>query len=117
MAAEQAGLQVCAAHIRQSAFYGEAECRGKAASVRSDVEIFSRSERAALKQEVFRVYQDYVAEQCRRHPHLKEEELLFLCLDSSGMDGKAMAVCLGYPQTNAVYKMRRRVREKMQAGK
>ena len=107
------GLKQCAEKFLKTDICRYAIRLSEDKKIREDLPILKTSQREALKNEVWYIFKDYIEEMKKRYPRLKEEDLIFLCLEASELSYKAISICLGHPKTNAIYQTKKRISKKM----
>ncbi|MDO4186710.1 MAG: hypothetical protein Q4D30_09570 [Bacteroidales bacterium] len=103
------GLHICALAFLETPIYKYALTKGENIRASDDLPIFNLKERKALNSQIQQIYTDYIQEMQTQFPKLKEEELIYLCLESAKAEPKIIAICLGYPRINAIYKLKSRI--------
>ena len=63
-----------------------------------------------LREEVKTVYSSYISRLNEDYPNLKEDYLIYLCLERAGLTIPAIGICFAHSNVNAVYKMRKRIK-------
>ena len=77
------------------------------------VPLASYVQREEIQKKVLEAFADGIFALKTLHPKLNDRDLLLLCLQASGLNNRAMAYCLGYPDIHALYKHKERVRKKI----
>ena len=112
---QEQGLHICALAFFQTPIYKYALRKGENTRVSNNLPIFNQKEREALNSQIKQIYADYIQEMQTRFPKLKEDELIYLCLESAKTEPKIIAICLGYSRVNAIYKLKSRIYLKIEA--
>ena len=108
------GLKQCADRFLKTDICRYAIRLSEDTKIREDLPILNTSQRNTLKKEVLKIFKDYIEEMKKRYPRLKEDDLVFLCLEASEIPYKAISISLGHPKTNAIYQIKRRISKKME---
>lgn len=80
-----------------------------------DRKVLSNAGREELKSVLFDIHRDYISELKEKYPRLTEDDLLYLCLQQTGLDSLTIALCLGFTNTQPVNQRRYRLKEKMRS--
>lgn len=108
------GLKQCAEKFLKTDICRYAIRLSEDTKIRMDLPILNVVQRKTLRKEVSDIFKDYIEETKKRYPRLKEEDMIFLCLEASELSYKAISICLGHPKANAIYQIKRRISKKME---
>ena len=76
----------------------------------NELPILSHTKQEQLREDVKTIYASYISRLVAKYPELKEEHLIYLCLENAGLSLPAIGICFAHTNVNAVYKMRKRVK-------
>ena len=77
------------------------------------IKVLTQAEQIELRKTIFQIYEESVAELQEKFPKLTEDDLLYSCLEQTGLDTFAIALCFGNASKQIVNQRRYRLKAKM----
>ena len=112
---EEEELRQCAIALMKTEVMKEITSMAEDLKSEDSLPILSHAKQELLREEVKTIYSAYISRLIKEFPNIKEDYLIYLCLENSGLSIPAIGICFAYTNVNGVYKMRKRVKSHLKS--